>query len=242
MKVLAFNSSPSMNKGNTALILNPFLDGMKGAGAEVELFYTKKLKINPCQGCYNCWIKTPGVCSQKDDMQMLLPKLGEADVWVLATPLYVFGMNGPMKNLLDRIIPSAQPFFELRDGHCGHPARDGYKRGKVVLVSNCGFLEMDNFDALLVHIKALCKNMGREFADALLRPNGPSMKPMMEAGLILDDIFEAAREAGRQLVEDGEMSAKTLSIVSRELISPPEKAIHVINKYWRQQMNAAGVK
>ncbi len=68
------------------------------------------------------------------------------------------------------------------------------------------------------------------------------MKPMMEAGLPLDDIFEAAREAGRQLVEDGEMSAETLNIVSRELISPPEKAIHVINNYWRQQMNAAGVK
>jgi len=27
MKVVAINSSPKMNKGNTALILNPFLDG-----------------------------------------------------------------------------------------------------------------------------------------------------------------------------------------------------------------------
>jgi multimeric flavodoxin WrbA len=40
MKVLAINSSPRMGRGNTALILNPFLEGMKGAGAEVELFYT----------------------------------------------------------------------------------------------------------------------------------------------------------------------------------------------------------
>ncbi|WP_332882068.1 flavodoxin family protein [Methanosarcina horonobensis] len=49
MKVLAINSSPRMDKGNTALILNPFLEGMKEAGAEVELFYTKKLNINPVQ-------------------------------------------------------------------------------------------------------------------------------------------------------------------------------------------------
>jgi multimeric flavodoxin WrbA len=41
MKVLAINSSPRMDKGNTALILNPFLEGMKEAGAEVDLFYTR---------------------------------------------------------------------------------------------------------------------------------------------------------------------------------------------------------
>ena len=76
MKVLALNSSPMMGKGNTALILTPFLDGMREAGAEVELFYTKKLKINPCQGEFNCWLKTPGVCWQNDGMQMLIPKLG----------------------------------------------------------------------------------------------------------------------------------------------------------------------
>ena len=196
MKVLAFNSSPMMDKGNTALILNPFLEGMREAGAEVELFYTKKLKINPCQGEYNCWLKTPGKCWQKDDMAMLMPKLGEADVLVLATPLYVDGMTGPMKNLIDRTIPGAQPFFELRDGHYRHPGRGGTRQGRVVLVSNCGFWEMDNFDALLVHVKAFCKNAAMEFAGALLRPHGPALRPMMEMGAPVNDVLEAAKEAG----------------------------------------------
>lgn len=71
MKVLAINSSPRMDKGNTALILNPFLEGMKEAGAEVELFYTSKLKIHPCTSEFNCWIKTPGECLHNDDMKML---------------------------------------------------------------------------------------------------------------------------------------------------------------------------
>ena len=237
MKVLAFNSSPRMDKGNTALILNPFLEGMREAGAGVELFYTKKLKINPCQGEFNCWLKTPGKCWQKDDMDMLRPKLGEADVWVIATPLYVDGMTGPMKNLIDRIIPLVQPFFELRDDHIRHPARGGTKRGKTVLVSNCGFWEMDNFDALLVHMKAMCKNMDREFAGALLRPQGPALRPMMEIGGLVEDVVEAAREAGRQLVRDGKISTETLNTVSRELMSR-EDYIQVANQNFQQALDA----
>ncbi len=59
MKVLAINSSPMMGKGNTARILDPFLEGMREAGAEVDLVYTKKLDINPCHGEFNCWAKRP---------------------------------------------------------------------------------------------------------------------------------------------------------------------------------------
>ena len=237
MKVVAINSSPRMGNGNTALILNPFLDGMREAGAEVELFYTKKLKINPCQGCLTCWFKTPGVCFQKDDMEMLRPKLHEADVWVLATPLYVDGMTGPMKNLLDRIIPSVYPFIELRDGHCRHPLRQGHKKGKVVLVSNSGFWEMDNFDPLVVHVEAICKNMRGEFAGALLRPHGELLKPLIDMGRSPDDVFEAAKEAGRQLVQEGKMSPEALSTVSREL-ARQESYVRGANQVFQQTLDA----
>lgn len=107
MKVTAINSSPRMDKGNTALVLGPFLEGMREAGAVVELFYTKQLQIHPCQGELSCWLRTPGKCFQQDDMQMLLPKLAEADVLVLATPVYVDGVTGPMKNPLFSLL--AQP-------------------------------------------------------------------------------------------------------------------------------------
>ena len=237
MKVLAFNGSPRMDNSNTALILTPFLDGMREAGAGVEFFYTKKLKINPCQGCFTCWLKTPGVCFQKDDMQMLHPKLRQADIWVLATPLYVDGMSGPMKNLLDRFISLVQPFIELRDGHCRHPLREGPKSGKVVLVSNSGFWEMDNFDPLLVHVRAMCKNTAREFAGGLLRPHGEALRPMIELGAPPDDIFAAAKEAGRQLVRDGEMSTETLNIVSRELL-PLDMYVQMANQKFQQDLDA----
>jgi len=235
MKVVAVNSSPWMDKGNTALILDPFLEGMREAGAEVELFYTKKLDIKPCQGEFNCWFKSPGSCFQEDDMPMLHPKFQVADIWVFATPLYVDGVSGPMKNLFDRLIPIAEPFIELRDDHCRHPLREGTKRGKVVLVSNCGFWERDNFDALVVHMEAVCRNISHEFAGALLRPHGPAVKAMMEMGYPPNDVFEAAREAGRQMVQRGSIDARTLETVARDLL-PRDKYLEILNQRFREAL------
>ena len=219
MKVVAINGSPKMDKGATAMILAPFLEGLRESGAEVELFYTKKLKINPCLGDFRCSTHTPGKCIQKDDMQMLHPKLCEADIWVMATPVYVSGMTGPLKNLIDRIlIPMGEPHLELREGHCHHPLRKEVRSGKVVLVSSCGYWEMDNFDLLLALMKAFCEHAEREFAGALLRPHGPALRPMMEQEAPESDILEAANEAGQQLIEKQEMAVQTLDRVSRALL------------------------
>ncbi|PAV12481.1 iron-sulfur protein [Methanosarcina spelaei] len=233
MKVLAINSSPRMDKGNTALILNPFLEGMKEEGADVELFYTRKLNIHPCTGEFNCWLKTPGKCLHNDDMNLLYPRIDAADVIVFATPVYVDGVTGPMKNLMDRIIPLVQPFFELRDDHCRHPGRGEAKARKLVLVSNCGFWEKDNFDPLIVHMKAICKNLSAEFSGALLRPHGEAIAGMLEMGAPIGDIFEAAKEAGRQLAKEQKISQETLDIVSRELL-PKDMYIQIVNQYFQQ--------
>lgn len=235
MKVLAFNSSPRMTKSNTDLILIPFLDGMKELGAEVELLYIRKLEINPCLGCFNCWLKTPGVCAQDDDMRTVLPKIAKADVLVLATPLYVDGMSGGMKNLLDRMIPGAHPYIEIRDGHCRHPGRGETNQTKVVLVSNCGFWEMDNFQPLVIHAKAFCANAGMQFAGALLRPHGPAMAALQQMDGAPDDVFDAVRQAGRQLSRDGTMSPATLKTVSRELL-PRDMYLEYANAYFNQAL------
>jgi multimeric flavodoxin WrbA len=219
MKVLAFNSSPNMQNGNTALILNPFLQGMKQAGAEVDLYYTKNMKINPCQADYACIMRTKGKCIQQDDMQQVYPKLKEADIIIFATPLYFDGMTATMKTLIERLwLPSGTPFLELRDGRVRHPISKETKKAKIVLISNCGFWEMDNFVSLLAHMKAICENTDLEFAGALLRPHGPTLNMMLKMGAQVQDVLDAAKDAGRQLVTEGKMAEETLNVVSRQLI------------------------
>lgn len=219
MKVVAINSSPNMRQGNTYLIVKPFVDGMEEAGAEVEVFFTKKLNVKPCLGCYSCWFQTPGECVQEDDMLMLLPKILKADIFVIATPLYFDGISGEMKILLERLIPRAFPFIELRDSHTRHPLRGGKKPGKLVLISVCGFWELENFNAMLTHIHAICRNSQWEFAGALLRPHGAALREMQKVGIQMDDIFKAAKEPGKELIDVGKISPQTLKKVSRELVS-----------------------
>ena len=210
MKVLAINGSPRMDDGNTAMILNPFLDGMKEAGAEVELFYTRKLKIGPCNGDMSCWFKNPGKCGQDDDMQMLLPKLKEADVIVWATPVYYAGITGPLKNLMDRQLPLHMS------------VESAAKKQKIVLVSSSGFWDTSMFDPLLVQMKAIYARPeeGSEFVGALLRPGADAMREMTkgEGRAMLDSVFKAAKEAGRQLIKDGRISEELLGEVSKKLL------------------------
>jgi multimeric flavodoxin WrbA len=210
MKVLALNGSPHMDEGNTAMILNPFLEGMKEAGADAEVFYTRKMKIGPCNGDMSCWYVNPGTCGQKDDMQMLLPKLKDADVIVWASPVYYAGVTGPLKNLMDRQLPLHMQ-GEL-----------GSKRRKIVLVSTCGAWELSMFDPLLIQMKTLYNRPdgSSDFAGALLRPMAEGVKEMMKAGetALVEGVFRAAREAGRQLIKEGKITEELQKEVSRELM------------------------
>lgn len=235
MKVLAFNASPLMQSGNTTLLLEPFLDGMKEEGCEVELIYPCKLHVKPCLGDRACWTKTPGKCVQNDDVSEVLPKIQEADVIVFATPLYVDGMPGTLKNLIDRLIPLIEPYFVMRGGHCRHPPRQPHKHSKVVLISNCGFWEMDNFDSLVMHVQAICSNTCWEFAGALLRPHGEALGYMIRKGLPVQDVLTAAKNAGRELATTGKMSEENLKIVGQELVSQ-ETYVEMTNKGFKQAL------
>jgi len=222
MKVLAINGSPHKGKGNTALILDPFLEGLRYGGAEVELRCTRDLHINPCLGCFGCWTKTLGQCAQEDDMANLLPRLREADVWVLATPLYFDGASGPLKNVMDRMTTFLRLAAEVRDGRSRHLVEEEVQGGKVVLVSNCGLWEISNFDPLVTQVKGFCQHVGREFAGALLRPHGQTLRDLLKQGGPVEDVLEAARRAGRELARDERISEESLRAVGRPLVSLEE--------------------
>jgi multimeric flavodoxin WrbA len=98
--VLVISSSPRRG-GNSDLLCDQFIMGAQTAGHETEKIFLKDKKINYCTGCGTCLDKGKR-CPQKDDMAEILEKMIEADVIVMATPVYFYTMCAQMKTLIDR--------------------------------------------------------------------------------------------------------------------------------------------
>ena len=125
-KAVAINGSPRMEKGSTALVLGLLIQGMMDAGCEVELFHASRLKGKPCAcGEMVCWYGTPGECCFQDDMQALCPKLREAGILVLATPVYV-PQPGRMQDVINRLCALIMPQLETRDDRARADRRRSY--------------------------------------------------------------------------------------------------------------------
>jgi len=222
MKVIAINGSPRMGKGYTALLLDSFIHGMMDTGSEVELFYARRLKVKPCTcGEMYCWFKKAGECCIKDDMQLLYPKLREADILVLATPVYI-PLPGEMQNFINRLCPLINPILENREGRTRARFHKQVKIRKIVLVSTGGWWEKANFEAVVHITEELAKNASVEFAGAVLRPHAFLMK---EKGKLTKDgeaVLNAVKRVGYELIKEDKMNNETLEAISRPLISEEE--------------------
>lgn len=100
-KVIAFAGSPRIG-GNSDTLLDEWLRGAKEAGAKIEKVYLDQLKISPCRGCDACRTPQATGCFVRDDMQPIYQQLLDADLWVLATPIYWWGPSAQLKLMVDR--------------------------------------------------------------------------------------------------------------------------------------------
>ena len=101
-KILVISGSPRKG-GNSDILCDQFMLGAREAGHAAEKIYLQEQKIGFCRACYAC--KETGTCIQKDDVSVILDKMVNADVIVMATPVYYYTMNGQMKTLIDRALP-----------------------------------------------------------------------------------------------------------------------------------------
>ena len=131
MNILILSGSPRKG-GNTELLAEAFA---KGASAQhhVEIVFVRDYKVNPCLGCNACF-KTNGICAQKDDMAMIYEKMNKADVLVIASPVYFYGISAQLKAVIDRFH---------------NPIRDSFhiKKMALLLVGAASLPEL--FDAIL---------------------------------------------------------------------------------------------
>ncbi len=107
-------------EGNTAKVLGWVEAELRARGHEIDRVDLYDFNIRPCTGCNACKLdpEAPG-CIIEDDCDGLLHRLLEADIFLLASPMYYWGFTAQAKALLDRCYAfgkPAGPRYSLIDG------------------------------------------------------------------------------------------------------------------------------
>lgn len=104
----------SMRKGgNTDLLAQAFAEGA-GKNNIVEIVSVADYKVNPCIGCNSCFTREGHQCFQEDDMEEIYNKLKVADMIVIASPVYFYGISAELKAIVDRLHTPMRNEFQVK--------------------------------------------------------------------------------------------------------------------------------
>ena len=70
--------------------------------------------LAPCIGCNSCFDRAGHECFQQDDMQVVYDKLKCADVIVVASPVYFYGVSAQLKAIIDRLHTPMRNDFKVK--------------------------------------------------------------------------------------------------------------------------------
>lgn len=70
---------------------------------ETKEFYIPRDMPSPCSGCGSCFFKGEEFCPHYESMSVIVKALDEADVIIIDSPVYVFGVSGQLKQFLDHL-------------------------------------------------------------------------------------------------------------------------------------------
>ena len=150
MNILILSGSPRKG-GNTELLTEAFAKGAV-EHHHVEIVSVRDVKVNPCLGCNACF-KTDGICAQKDDMPVIYEKMNQADMLVIASPVYFYGISAQLKAVIDRFHNPIRDTFQI-------------KKMALLLVGAASLPEL--FDAILTEYNLCLKFFNIEDAGKVL--------------------------------------------------------------------------
>ena len=165
-KIIVLAGSPR-KEGNTDRLVAAFVKGAE-KNNEVEVFSVHDYKVNPCIGCNSCFSREGNNCFQNDDMQHIYKKLTEADILVIASPVYFYGISSQLKTVIDRLHTPLRNSFNI-------------KKLALILVGAAELPEM--FDAILTQYKLTLNFFKLEDAGKVLVRGAKDKGDVTQAGL-----------------------------------------------------------
>ncbi len=171
-KIIVFNGSMRRG-GNTDLLVQAFAEGA-GKNHAVEIVSVADYRVNPCIGCNTCFTREGNQCFQDDDMAAIYEKLKAADMLVIASPVYFYGISAQLKAMIDRLHTPMRNEFQI-------------KRLALILVGAATLPEL--FDAIKLQYQLVLNYFHLEDAGMVL-VRGAKEKGDVKSGDALKKAYE----------------------------------------------------
>ena len=186
MLVLGFQGSPR-KKGNTSFLLSTFMQAIELLGAQTRIIEVTQKNIIPCKEYVVCEKK--GFCPIEDDIKSeIYPLIRQAEVVVLASPIFFFNMTAQLKAVVDRcqLFWARKYKFKLAD-----PAKKT-KRGFLLSVGASKGKSL--FEGLQLTAKYFFDAIDARFDGSLTYRNIEGPKDMARHATVSADVEKAAAE------------------------------------------------
>ena len=172
-KIVILNGSPRPN-GNTAALIEQFTKGAEQNGNQVVRFDLQRMNIHGCLGCCKGGKNPSAPCVQNDDMNKIYPHYVDADLIVLASPMYYWGISGQLKTAFDRLFAVA----ECNPGYA-NPRKD------CALIMAAEGNSPDNWKPVLDYYRALLdflqwKDRGQILAGGVFEAGAVAGQPVLQ--------------------------------------------------------------
>ena len=202
-KILAIVGSPR-KKGNTDILIDKVLEGVKSEDVEIEKIYLSDYVIKECIGCEQC--NNDCRCVIEDDMQKIYIKLEEADALVIGSPTYYYNVSGITKMFIDRLY--AYNAFDNEDRSVWLSPNEIFGIKYAVTVAVC---EQENYadmgvtsDVMKMSIQAIGYRVVKSVKGLFLFKKGEAEQNI--------ELLEEAREAGKKLLKTIKLAEKIKKI------------------------------
>ena len=175
-RILILTGSPRRN-GNTDRLAQSFAKGAEESN-QVEIVSVCDYKVNPCIGCNSCFSRERNRCFQNDDMTAIYEKLSQADILIIASPVYFYGISSQLKAIIDRLHTPLRNSFNI-------------KKLGLILVGAATLPEL--FDAIITQYKLVLNFFKLEDAGSVL------VRGAKEKGEVSEEDLKKAFELGKSM-------------------------------------------
>ena len=165
MKVTVLNGNPDTSNHAFDDYLKNLAESLTASNHAVDILNLRDMNIRYCVGCWGCWVKTPGQCAARDDLQDVTRAYIDSDFVLFASPVIMGFPSALLKKVQEKAALSLLlPYFEHVNNEVHHIGRYPRYPAIGVLLEKSGTCDdediniiSDIYGRFAINVKTACR-------------------------------------------------------------------------------------